>query len=764
MPFARKARLSLLPALLAPTWLSTSAAAQQATDPIALENRALRIALDSRDGRIVELRDKATNQQFVTAGDSLGLWVIHVRRGAESGMLTPANANSFRWSRFGASGLQLVWENFSAAGASALRVVATAQLQGATPVSEWRITLEGITGLAVDSVRFPRVTGIPSLGANEELAVPTWMGLRTREPRRLLAGPESKGRRLEWFSPGALSLQMLALYRSGGPGLYAAAYDSLDYRKSFALWGDAQGRAGYEMVHLPENPGSIDRYEMAYPAIVGTFSGDWLTAAERYREWGTRQRWARESRLVTGRVPPRVEKTGLWIWNRGRSPNVLEPAAALQAELGLPVSVFWHWWHKGAYDTSFPDYLPPREGAAEFKAAVQTAKDRGLHAIVYMNQRLWCLDTPSWTAEHGERAAVRKSDGSIRTEVYNIFNPLPCATMDVTTQQWRDKYAGIAAEVVRDYGLNGIYMDQAVLSLVCYAPGHGHPIGGGNYWLPGFRTLAEDIRRRNGDTPTTLAGEGGGENWLANLDLFLTLQVSAERYTEPTSGWEVIPFFQSVYHAYGITYGSYSSLAYPPYDDLWPVESRPATALQPLDRKYRFQFYLEQARSFVWGMQPTIANFLPWQLTERRQEMDYALSLAKLRDRFPEYLLRGTFLRAPELNAPELDVTISRVSIYAGRDRGRVTEYVKKAPAAIAGAWRSPQGKIAINVASISESALTLSVRIDPAVYGLRRGARVWRVDEAAGRRLVGEIGATAAPIAVTLPPLGAAMFELEGR
>jgi hypothetical protein len=89
---------------------------------------------------------------------------------------------------------------------------------------------------------------------------------------------------------------------------------------------------------------------------------------------------------------------------------------------------------------------------------------------------------------------------------------------------------------------------------------------------------------------------------------------------------------------------------------------------------------------------------------------------------------------------------------------------VKKAPAAIAGAWRSPQGKIAINVASISESALTLSVRIDPAVYGLRRGARVWRVDEAAGRRLVGEIGATAAPIAVTLPPLGAAMFELEGR
>lgn len=741
----------------------TSQLGAQRSAPVTLENRAIRIRLDGRDGQLIELVDKANRKSFLTgARDSIGLWQLHLRTGADTTTLGAARATRFRSSRV-ASGLRLVWDQFGVASAPSLRVVATVKLQGQKPMSEWRLELEGITGLAVDSVSFPRVTGIPAVGPAEELAVPSWMGVRSREPRRLLAGPEGKGRRLSWFYPGALSFQAIALYQNGGPGLYAAANDSLNYRKSFALTGDAGGHASYEMVHLLENPGRNARYVMPYSAVIGTFTGDWFTAAEIYREWGTRQRWARESRFVKGEVPEWVTSTALWIWNRGRSPGVLEPAAAIQKELGLPVSVFWHWWHKGAYDTSFPDYLPPREGAEAFKAAVRTAHDQGLHAIVYMNQRLWCLDTPSWTAEKGERAAVRKSDGTLRTEVYNIFNPLPCATMDVTQQQWRDKYAGIAQDVMRGYGIDGIYMDQAVLSLPCYAPDHGHPIGGGNYWLEGFDRLAQDLRLRNAGKPTTLAGEGGGENWLPELDLFLTLQVSQERSAEPTSGWEVIPFFQSVYHAYGISYGSYSSLSYPPYDDLWPADQRPATALQPLDRRYRHQFYLEQARSFVWGMQPTIANFFPWQLTDRPQEMRYALDLARLRNRFPEYLLRGTFLRAPELGAPEIDVTISRVSIYAGRDRGRVTEYVKKAPSAIAGAWRSPAGRVAINVASIVEEPQTLAVRIDPAAYGFRRGGRIVRVDGPT-RTPVGELGRAVTTVPLELGPLGAAVLELEPR
>jgi len=38
-----------------------------------------------------------------------------------------------------------------------------------------------------------------------------------------------------------------------------------------------------------------------------------------------------------------------------------------------------------------------------------------------------------------------------------------------------------------------------------------------------------------------------------------------------------------------------------------------------LDRKFARQFYLEQARSFAWGQQPTLPNFLPRLFTERRE-------------------------------------------------------------------------------------------------------------------------------------------------
>ena len=47
--------------------------------------------------------------------------------------------------------------------------------------------------------------------------------------------------------------------------------------------------------------------------------------------------------------------------------------------------------------------------------------------------------------------------------------------------------------------------------------------------------------------------------------------------------WETIPFFQAVYHEYSITYGNYSSLLVPPYDELWPAEYAPK-ALEMLDK------------------------------------------------------------------------------------------------------------------------------------------------------------------------------------
>ncbi|HSL69002.1 MAG TPA: DUF6259 domain-containing protein [Longimicrobiales bacterium] len=734
-------------------------AAPASTDTVVVANQRIRVGFDRERGALIELRDLRTGQNFVVGAGQP--WLLDLPPGSAKTSVSPADARSFRaHPEADGRGVRLEWSDFGLAAAPNLRVVVTVRAQGAEPMSTWRIALAGLGALGVEQVRFPRVTGIPPLGAGEELAVPRWMGQRSRDPRAQFVGRDGGGRRQEWPYPGTLSMQAIALYRVGDAGLYLAADDTLAYRKTFALWGDGQRDISYELVQALPNPGAPRAaWQPAFSSLIGTFEGDWLTAVEHYREWGTRQRWARESRLNRGLVPKWLLETGMWVWNRGRSPGVLPPAVTLRETLGLPVSVFWHWWHHGPYDTSFPDYLPPREGAEPFTKAVAAAHAANVHAITYMNQRLWCTRTPSWEAEGAARWAVKGRDGKIHEEVYNIFDPQPCAPMDVTTEFWRAKYAGIADTVLNQYGIDGIYMDQAVQSLVCWDPTHGHPVGGGNYWMGGFEALAANIRTRARSGPNLLlAGEGAGEAWLSSLDLMLTLQVSQERYSDPASGWEPIPMFQAAYHNFGITYGSYSSLTMPPYDDLWPAATAPAEPLKLMDEVFQRQFYLEQARSFVWGLQPTIANFRPEHLQLRPRETAYMMRLARVRSRALDWLLYGTFLRPPALNVPEVDVQLSRVSIYAAQRAGpRVSQ--GRYPAAIAGAWRAKDGSIAIAVASILDEPTRVSFTFDAAAYGVAAGGTIFRIDES-GRAPFGTFAPTTTPVNLELPAGGAVVLE----
>jgi hypothetical protein len=203
-----------------------------------------------------------------------------------------------------------------------------------------------------------------------------------------------------------------------------------------------------------------------------------------------------------------------------------------------------------------------------------------------------------------------------------------------------------------------------------------------------------------------------------------------------------------------------SSLTHPPYDDLWPAEFAPQEPLKLLDRKFSRQFCLEQARAFVWGQQPAIANFLPSHLQERATELEYALRLAKLRSRFPEFLLRGEMLPPPRVDAPTAELEMSRLSIYAGQ-RGGVREFQKRLPLVWAAAWRAPDQRVAIAVTSISDQLLTAALELDAAAMGLAGQGNVYRIDER-GRRLVGKYRANAPRLRLDLSPRDACILELK--
>ena len=747
-------------AWLGAVWVALSASA----DTVRISNPLLQLGVDRASGQLVEFVDLAARRNFASAAPGLdGLWKLELI-GRQLQRLSPADARTCQVEDLGggAPGLRLTWNGFGLPDAPDLRVEVIVRVDPRQALSRWAIAIEAPGLETIAGIRFPRVLDLPPL-EHERLAMPSWAGLLARNPRQILSGMTNGVTRFECDYPGQGSLQCLAWYSEGGPGLYLSCDDTTGYRKGFAAFSECVSGMNLEVLHLPERTASgTNRYVLPYTATVGLFHGDWYNAAAIYRTWAVQQRWARESRWKRGRVPAWISDTGLWVWNRGSSTNVIDAAIELQRELHLPVSVFWHWWHGCAYDTGFPEYLPPREGNGPFQAAFARAHASDVHGLVYMNQRLWGITTASWTNEHAARYAVKGPDGLITPEVYNAFTKLPCASMCMGTEFWRAKYAGLAAAALNQLGVDGIYMDQACSSLACYDPRHGHPMGGGSYWMNGFQRLELEIRRRTAARGgVALAGEGCAENWLPHLDLMLALDLSRERYAAP-DGWEAIPFFHAVYHGYGVFFGNYSSLTLPPYDDLWPVEFAPKEPLKLLDPKFSPQFRLEQARAFIWGQQPTIANFLPSHLRDRPREIAYALHLARARQSALKFLQDGALLAPPQIETAEEEIPMSRLSIYAGQ-REALKEFVKTVPLTLASVWRAPDGKIGIAVTSIADRPLTPTLTLDLARYALPRRGRIYALDTS-GATPMGEFSGKAVVLKPHLASLDVRVFELRAQ
>ncbi|MCL4695073.1 MAG: hypothetical protein KJ060_21500, partial [Candidatus Hydrogenedentes bacterium] len=440
---------------------------------------------------MAQIADVKSDHEFLSPVDPIPVWFIEFMDGT---VLSPEHATSctVESPESGRHDCVVTWSGFDKAGHDSLRVTATVTVAPRASESRWRIAVSGLGGIAPRRIIFPRLGPIAEQ-SGETLAVPQWIGESTTQARTMLNPASGESQRREWEYPGTLSMQFLTLYGDEA-GLLLSTDDTALKAKRFAVFG---GGLGMEVSHLvPVGKVAQENFDPGYDVLIQTFNGDWYTAAALYREWAMKQWWVEQSRVRTGQVPDWVRDTGVWVWNRGPSPGVLGPAIALQEHAGLPVSVFWHWWHGCAYDVGFPEYLPPREGAEPFREAVADAQTHGINAIVYMNQRLWGMTTESWKERDAARYAVKQPDGSIAPEVYNTFVKAPSASMCMGTEFWRDTYATLAEEVVCDLGVSGIYMDQACSSLACYDPSHGHPLGGGTYWMEGFKALEGDIRDR----------------------------------------------------------------------------------------------------------------------------------------------------------------------------------------------------------------------------------------------------------------------------
>ncbi|MCX7825184.1 MAG: DUF6259 domain-containing protein, partial [Verrucomicrobiae bacterium] len=275
------------------------------------------------------------------------------------------------------------------------------------------------------------------------------------------------------------------------------------------------------------------------------------------------------------------------------------------------------------------------------------------------------------------------------------------------------------------------------------------------YWTDGLAMLSAEIRDRSSRRgPVALGGEYAGEPWIGQIDIALALSVSHERYGGQPA-WEPIPFFPAVYHGKTVLFGSMAGLVYPPYDEKWPQELAPTNCLALLDRKFSKQFLLDHARTFVWGMQPMQANFLPSLLKQRSEEMDFVTRMVRTRMKSLKYLLHGVWLRPPPLDVPQEEVEVAMVGTYTP-----LKESKRIYPVTLAGAWRAPDGDVGIALASISDEKLSLKLPVDVRAYRLPEHCAIYRIDEH-GRQLVGRFDSQDPVLKLDLPPRGLCVMEL---
>jgi hypothetical protein len=153
-------------------------------------------------------------------------------------------------------------------------------------------------------------------------------------------------------------------------------------------------------------------------------------------------------------------------------------------------------------------------------------------------------------------------------------------------------------------------------------------------------------------------------------------------------------------------------------------------------------------------MQPMLANFLPSQLKERPEELDYVARLVRVRMQSLKYLLHGVWLRPPALDVPQQEIDVLAIGTYTPPKASKRTF-----PVALAGAWRAADGDVAIALASISDEKLELKLAIDAQAYGLSNGCQVFRIDER-GRRGIGRFDRNDPVLRLGLPPRGMCVLE----
>lgn len=166
---------------------------------------------------------------------------------------------------------------------------------------------------------------------------------------------------------------------------------------------------------------------------------------------------------------------------------------------GCFTALHWYEWQQGPdpapesrylFDTHYPDYFPAR---TDFKSAVKELANANIYTFPYINGRISDVNSDSYKADDGHQYCSKKT----AVKLVDEDDPTPLVaysedygsgtTFCVTnpfTPYWQTKIADTVEELVREYNVPGVYIDQigSAVPKQCWDTAHEHSLGNGDFW------------------------------------------------------------------------------------------------------------------------------------------------------------------------------------------------------------------------------------------------------------------------------------------
>jgi hypothetical protein len=616
------------------------------------------------------------------------LWQLHVADAAGRIVNLDGGAARAAAARVRGGILCLEWRGVrdakSGAGPFDVRV-AVASHATAPRLTAWRLGVKNRSrSWTIWHVLFPRLAGLKpgAKPATDRFFWPEMWGMQATGWDKMtdVSGPCG--------GYGKHSMQFMG-FSCGERTLYVGAHDPEHWQKMmFFSPGKATDTPRRASLHFLAHPSGMteagNSYKQTYDIAVGEVDGDWFDAAKVYAEFARRQPWASRPprRAFHGQREAREvlawEQASINAFPSDRVTTVNgKPAAdwvadmiALRRKLGVRLAVHMYHWHQTPFDTNYPDYFPVKAG---FPELVADLKQGGVVVMPYINGRLWDQAAPSYGPEaelNAEKISAQRVNPKTLYAWPETYGNGQCLTgMCLHTEYWRQTVVNLCRRIVHELGCGGVYLDQLGCfgGRVCLDPRHGHPLGGGAYWLAGMRRMLAEIREAIGPEPL-LTTENNWEGCVADFDALLDTQWNRETN---------LPIFPAVYGGLGAIYGGdVFAPAYANGGDL---------------------FVQRMGMRFVWGGQFGWGHFEPLLKKENRALLAFFKMLCRLRAEHARFFCRGEFLRPPE-------VTLADGTLCTNPLKGPV----------LAARWRDPDAPCHTAVFLVNVTRAPQTVRLRP--------------------------------------------------